>query len=90
MRDPAADRCGELLALRREQDAFGNTAFWTLLAGGVAGAGTATFWFLTRSGDDASPRRARRSPPSSPPAPAASSSPAPSDSRAASPCAPAR
>ncbi|MEZ4311844.1 MAG: hypothetical protein R3F14_27755 [Polyangiaceae bacterium] len=55
MRDPAADRCGELLALRREQDAFGNTAFWTLLAGGVAGAGTATFWFLTRSGDDASP-----------------------------------
>jgi len=45
---PAAATCGELLALRKEQDAFGNIAFWTLLAGGTLGAGTAVYGYVTR------------------------------------------
>ncbi len=36
----------DLLALRKEQDVFGNLAFWMLLVGGVAGAGTATYFVL--------------------------------------------
>lgn len=45
---PAAASCGDLLALRKEQDVFGNLSFWMLLVGGVAGGGTATYFVLTR------------------------------------------
>ena len=45
---PAEAGCADLKALRREQDVLGNTAFWMLLAGGVAGAGTAAFVLVTR------------------------------------------
>lgn len=45
---PKADGCEELYALRREQDAFGNAAFWMLIAGGVAGAGTVAYGLIVR------------------------------------------
>jgi tetratricopeptide (TPR) repeat protein len=46
--EPKAAGCEELYALRREQDAFGNVAFWTLIAGGVASAGTTFYGFMTQ------------------------------------------
>jgi hypothetical protein len=47
---PAADaKCSDLLAARKEQDAFGSVAVWTLVAGGVAGAGTVAYALVTRS-----------------------------------------
>lgn len=57
---PKAEGCEELYALRREQDAFGNAAFWTLIAGGLAGAGTFTYGLVTRPGAEkaAAPRAA--------------------------------
>ncbi|MBK8258361.1 MAG: tetratricopeptide repeat protein [Polyangiaceae bacterium] len=51
----AESGCETLLASRKEQDAFGNIAFWTLLAGGLTGAGTAAFWFVTRPGEASPP-----------------------------------
>lgn len=57
---PKADGCEELYALRREQDAFGNAAFWMLIAGGVAAAGTTAYGFVTQPprGNAPAPRAA--------------------------------
>lgn len=57
---PKADGCDELYALRREQDAFGNAAFWMLVAGGVAGAGTFVYGLVTapKSGAPPAPKAA--------------------------------
>lgn len=52
---PKADACDELYALRREQDAFGNAAFWMLVVGGVAGAGTFAYGFVTAPKNGAPP-----------------------------------
>jgi hypothetical protein len=45
---PAAPGCEGLLALRREQDALGNTAFWTLITGGVMAAATTFYGTVTQ------------------------------------------
>ncbi len=52
---PKADGCDDLYALRREQDAFGNAAFWMLVAGGVASAGTTAYGFVTQPKNAAPP-----------------------------------
>lgn len=52
---PKAAGCDELYALRREQDAFGNTAFWMLIAGGVAGAGTLAYGLVTAPAKGSAP-----------------------------------
>jgi hypothetical protein len=52
---PKTEGCEELYALRREQDAFGNAAFWTLIGGGVAAAGTTLYGFMTHKPAAAAP-----------------------------------
>jgi hypothetical protein len=59
LQDP---KCADLLGARKDQDAFGNIAVWSLVAGGVAGAGTIAYALITRSRPSAAPQKAALAP----------------------------